>query len=423
MRLGFRRKELTGRGIAKGALLFLLSLIAAAAAVWGTWWLVRRIHPGYSLIPLGDSYSHGLYVLGFTALALATTAAILGGVGRRITEPNLLVGALLWWAALMVAATVWVIGGSYLLTWPLLFALLGVGYAWLNRDERARPALKRFVASLCAIPGILLIVPLLDLAFIAMSFALAPGLVLLVVLLAGQLSPLLRNSMVRLGWAFPGMIAAIALLFFVLAGMGSGFDKERRQSNHVLYTLDATRQRALWVSFDERPDEWTEQFFGKKPERSPLPDPFPVGRRAYLQAPAPVVPVLPPDAQMLEDVTANGVRRLRLRLSSPRGAERISVQIRDEVSSAAVDGKSLAANSPATEPARSWSLYYFTLPKEGIELVLETRSTSPLAVRVVDESYGLPLLDGATFTHRPAHMMPAPFRRSDFSLVSRDFSF
>ena len=44
-------------------------------------------------------------------------------------------------------------------------------------------------------------------------------------------------------------------------------------------------------------------------------------------------------------------------------------------------------------------------------------------MRVVDESYGLPLLDGATFVNRPAHMMPAPFFRSDFSLVSQDFLF
>ena len=67
-------------------------------------------------------------------------------------------------------------------------------------------------------------------------------------------------------------------------------------------------------------------------------------------------------------------------------------------------------------------MYYFALPKEGIELILETRSTSPLAVRLVDESYGLPLLDGATFRERPAHMMPAPFFRSDFALVSQEFS-
>ena len=108
-----------------------------------------------------------------------------------------------------------------------------------------------------------------------MPFVLAPGLVLLVVLLAGLLIPLLRVSMARNASAFPGMIATIALFFFVLAGMGPGFDKEHRQSNHVLYTLDATEQRALWVSFDARPDEWTEQFFGKKPGTQATGGPFP----------------------------------------------------------------------------------------------------------------------------------------------------
>jgi len=95
--LGFRREELTAPGIVQGTLLFLLSLIAAGGAVWSSWWLVRRIHPGYSLITLGDSYSHGLYVLGFAALTLAIAAAILGALGRRISGANLFVGALLWW--------------------------------------------------------------------------------------------------------------------------------------------------------------------------------------------------------------------------------------------------------------------------------------------------------------------------------------
>jgi hypothetical protein len=40
----------------------------------------------------------------------------------------------------------------------------------------------------------------------------------------------------------------------------------------------------------------------------------------------------------------------------------------------------------------------------------------------MDESYGLPLLDGAAFKARPAHMMPAPFFRSDVTLVSQNFS-
>jgi hypothetical protein len=44
-------------------------------------------------------------------------------------------------------------------------------------------------------------------------------------------------------------------------------------------------------------------------------------------------------------------------------------------------------------------------------------------VKLVDESYGLPFRDGSTFKERPADMMPAPFVRSDFSLVSQNYSF
>jgi len=417
--LGFRRGKLTGSGITKGALLFFLSLIAAAAAVGGAWWLVRQIHPGYSLIPQGDSYSHGLYVIGFAVLTLATTAAILGSFGRRISEADLFVGALLWWAVAMIAATIWMVGSSYLPTWPLFFALLGLGYAFIQ-GENDRPRVPLATASVCAIPGILIVAPVVHLIFIAMPFTLAPALVLFFVLLLTLLIPLLRISTVGNRWAFPGAIAAIAVLVFVAAGRGDGFDKDHRQSNQVLYSLDAPTQRALWISSDARPDEWTEQFFGRKPERAPLADPLPLGRRVYLQAPAPVASLQPPEAKVLEDLTANGVRHLRLQVVSPRGAERMSVQINAEILSATVEGKRLASD-PTTQ--KSWSLLYLALPKDGIELVLEMRSTSPLSVRVVDESYGLPLLDGAAVTARPGQMMPAPFFRSDVTLVSQNFSF
>ena len=417
LRIGFRQKELTMRGIACGALLFFVSLIAASGAVGGAWWLARQVHPEFSFIPQGDSYRHGLYVLGFAALALAFTAAVLGSFGRKITEPNLIVGALGWWAVSMVALTIWIIGGSYLLMWPLSFALLGVGYSFI-RDKRARSV----VTSLCAIPGVLLIVPFVHLVLIAMPFALAPALIVPLVFLFALLLPLLRSSTERNRWLFPGTIAGIALLFFILAGMGR-FDKDHRQSNHVLYTMDATTQRALWVSSDARPDDWTEQFLGKKPERSALPEPFPLSRRAYLHAPAPVMSFKPPEAQVLNDTTVNGIRRLRLHLVSPRGAERISVQINGEILSAAVEGKPLTLADAADEPQKVWSLVYLAPSKEGIDLVLETKSPPPLAVRLVDESYGLPLNDGATFAERPEHMMPAPYLRSDFTLVGRNYSF
>ena len=422
LRSGFTRNELTGRGIARGALLVLVSLIASAAAVASAWWLVRQILPEYNSIGQGDSYNHGFYVIGFAALSLATTAVVLGASGRRVSEPDLFVGGLLWWAAAMIALSAFIVGGSYLATWPLFFALLGLGYRFRKSDPTLRPAVKLGVAVFSAVPGVLLIAPFVHLVLIAMPFALAPALILPLVLLAALLVSLLRHATEENRWLFPGMIAVIALLLFILAGVGR-FDRNHRQSNHLLYVFNAPAQRALWVSADTRPDEWTAQFLGSKPEHSPLADPFPVSRRAYLQAAAPVASLAVPEARLLEDATANGVRRLRLHLSSPRGAERISVQINAEILSATVEGKRLASDDNASEPAKRWSLLYFALPKDGIELVLETRSAPPLAMQLVDESYGLPLRAGATFTDRPDHMMPAPFFRSDFTLVSQNYSF
>jgi len=420
---GSRRKELSGGGIAAGALFLFTSLVATAAVVWAAWWLIRKVHPEYSFITQGDSYSHGFYVIGFAALALATTAAVLGSLAKRISEPNLFIGSFLWWAVSMVAVTGWVIGGSYLLTWPLFFALLGFGYRFVRASENASPATKLAVATVAAIPGVLLIVPFVHLVLIAMPFALAPALVLPLVLLSALLLPLLRSSTDGRRWLFPGMIAATAVLFFVLAGVGSGFDKDHRSSNHLLYSLNTTTQRALWVSGDVRPDKWTEQFFGKNPQRGPLADSLPFGRSKYLQAPAPIVPLEPPEARVLDDGTANGVRRLRLRLVSPRGAERISIQVSAEILSASVEGKAVVPKENGSEAQKTWSLVYLAPPREGIELIVETKATSPLALRLVDESYGLPSHEVAKFNDRPADMMPAPFFRSDVTLVSRDFSF
>ncbi len=421
--LGFRRQRLTLGGIAHGALLLLMSLIAAPAAVAGAWWIARWIHPDYRFITQGDTYSHGLYVLGFAALALATTSMLLGWFGRRISGANLLVGAMLWWAGFMTAVTWWMIGGSYLITWPLLFALLGFLCELVRPPQRARSAVNQMIAAVCAIPGVLLIVPLVHLIFIAMPFALAPALVAPLVLLSALLIALLRTSPATNRWVFPAIVAALALVCFIFAGIGPGFDKNHRRSNHVLYTLNAATQRALWVSSDAQADEWTKQFFGKEGKRAPLENPFPLSRNAYLQAPAPVAPLRPPEAEVVEDVTVGGVRQLRLHLTSPRGAERISVQVPGEVLTAEVNGKRLESQTPATESKKGWGLFYVALPKDGIDLLLATKAPPPFTMRVVDESYGLPQLKGAKFTVRPAHMMPAPFFRSDFILVSQNYSF
>ena len=59
-----------------------------------------------------------------------------------------------------------------------------------------------------------------------------------------------------------------------------------------------------------------------------------------------------------------------------------------------VRGTTLNGEQIKTEDSRAdankWGLRYYAIPSEGIELTLEAKSQQPLAIRVVDQSYGLP---------------------------------
>ena len=258
--------------------------------------------------------------------------------------------------------------------------------------------------------------------FMAVPMAWAGGLIVLLVLLIGLFIPHLRSVTWNNRWAFPATVAALALFCFVIAGFKSGFDKDHRQSNHLLYGLNADIQEAVWASADTQGDEWTGQFFASGSSQGTLADFFPLSRRVYRKAAAPAGSFAGPEVKVLEDTTENGMRRLRLRILSPRGAARLSGQTQSAVSSAALDGKQLIRNS-FDGPSNLLGFIYFALPQEGIELALETKPSQPITLRVVDESYGLPTLPGATYRSRPEHMMPAPLLRTDCILVGKSYTF
>jgi hypothetical protein len=72
---------------------------------------------------------------------------------------------------------------------------------------------------------------------------------------------------------------------------------------------------------------------------------------------------------------------------------------------------------------KQWSLRYYAVPAEGIDLITEIRSTEPIKVRAVDLSYGIPEIPGKTLQLRPPYMIPAPVSVNDTTLVSKSYTF
>jgi len=257
--------------------------------------------------------------------------------------------------------------------------------------------------------------------FAALTIANSAVVMVAVALLLGLFVPQVQLLTNRKRWLVPSALTLVSVAFLIAGSFTSGFNESRPRPHNIFYGLDAGTSQGVWATVDTRPDEWTAQFFSDQTETKTLPEFFPLRSSRFRTAAAPVVALNAPDVQVIADTQNNGVRTLRLKITSPRQASIVSLGVESDLE---VRGTTLNGQQIKTEDSRAdvnkWGLRYFAIPPEGIELTLEAKSQQPLAIRVVDQSYGLP-----TNGHgpRPASTMPAPLPFSDSVFVSRAFSF
>lgn len=189
LRCGFRRRRISTRALWVGVLVQVASTLLAAGLAWGLTALLSRQARETALVRAIESSGADPIMGGLLCLSLAATLIVLARLRIRSNREGLWGGALLIWAACDLLLTVWLPDGSYLLTWPLLFASLGL-LILLCRPHRRRPGPGLQVACAAAVlPGLVLMVPLIWLLFQAVGLRLAPFVICLLGLLLGLLTP------------------------------------------------------------------------------------------------------------------------------------------------------------------------------------------------------------------------------------------
>lgn len=425
--LGLRRNRLSFSGLALGFLAYVLSLIIAAVSVGLVWWLIRTIHSGYRAMPWGDTYNSSFYVIGFVTLAVAITAMLYNWFGKRISAHNLAFGALLLWLILMLLSSLYLPGGSYLFTWPLLSSVISLGFIFASR-EKTEPSIRLLlILAISALPALVLLVPMIKLLFAALTVALSGAVIVTVMLLLGLLIPHLILISAGNRWLVPGTTALISVAFILAGSMTAGFDKERPKPTQLFYALNTDSGKAIWVTGDDKLDPWTSQYFNSNAERGNLAEYFPLSSRRFLKNQAPVMPLAGPDVVLLDDKTNDNSRTLRLYVKSLRQAPLMSIQLdsKTEVLGAIVNGKRIepAAASGGIDEANQWGIRYYNFPRNGIQLELTIRPNQPLRLIAVDQTYGLSQIPEISSNPRPDYLMPAPHPLSDSILAGKAYSF
>jgi len=427
--VAFRKRLLTPAGIAFGFAAVVVTLIGVVAIVALLQFNIWALYSNYRMMNQGTTYNRGFYVVSFVAFAIAILASLYIWFRRKTNAENLYVGALVAWAVAMILTGIYAPGASYLFMLPLLFALVPLALRFATGRDRLT-ATRLALLYAFAIPGIILVVPVLDILFIGLPPSNYAAIVVLVVLLLALLLPHLDLMAAPNHWLLPGIALVIGLTFILLGSLTSGFTRDRPQPTNIFYALNADNGKAVWASTDPRLNNWTIDFFSEGLKTGAITDYIPSFFNRFNSSPAQVAQLPAPEVALLGDETNNGVRSVRLRVTSRREAPFLSVTLESatDVIGASVNGRQIENSHMAAQhdPNQPWELLYYAPPAEGIDLNLEIRPSQPLNIRVRDQSFELPASLLASFKPRPPDKIPTayPFNPfGDATIVTKRFAF
>jgi hypothetical protein len=226
----------------------------------------------------------------------------------------------------------------------------------------------------------------------------------------------------RKGWALVGIPCVLAAAFLTVGTVNNG--KAAPRSESLFYGLNSDTGESIWVT-TQNPGSWSRQFFppGAANKRV-LGDFFPfAGEEINSEAPASAL--VPPNVIKVEDSEANGIRTLRLRITSPRQAHLIDMFATAsdgaELIAASINGKEVYGDR------RGVLLRYLVPPREGIELAVKVNSgqPQPLRLQIADFTYGIAQSTGIPIQEMPDGVMMSPFYSwwQDTAAVSKTYTF
>ncbi len=156
--LGIRDGRLSIGSIGAGFAICSIAVVAAVAEARGMWSLMAAL-AGWRMLPVHTTYGGFYFSVATDALIFGTLWTAYELISRWIHLRDLGAGALLVWTVMMLATSIAMPAGSYIFTWPLLFAPLAMRYpprAANNRDA----ILSAIFALLALAPVTVMLAPL-----------------------------------------------------------------------------------------------------------------------------------------------------------------------------------------------------------------------------------------------------------------------
>ncbi|HET6977237.1 MAG TPA: M28 family peptidase [Pyrinomonadaceae bacterium] len=180
---GFKNNHLTGYGLTIGFLAVPLSVLTSVLLTIPMKWLLRK-----AISTEGNNSELVLFIVITIGVLLVINALL----SRKVSVLDLMAGSYFWSLILLVLTSIFLKGGTYLFTWPLLFNLGALGFVLAQKRGGIFSSKHLLLLVAGVVPGIILFSPLVYLTAIALtlrSFGVLIAIAGMMVLLLGPLTP------------------------------------------------------------------------------------------------------------------------------------------------------------------------------------------------------------------------------------------
>ncbi len=417
--IGISKKKLTIKGILKGFVPFILSLVIAPLITFFGWKILLKIHPQYQDVLHGFTYNGYYYIAAFIVLTLALCFWFYKGFFKKRTAQDLLIAPLFFWFIINGGIAFYLQGSAFFIL-PVIISLIVLSVL-LFSDIKTKTLL---FFSILAIPILFIFTPLLKMFPVGLGLKMLAISSIFTVLLFGFLVPVFQQYKNHKNLA--KLFLVIGVLALITASFYASYSVDRKQPNSILYVIDANKNEAYWASYNLKVDEFTKQFLGENPikgnfDKNTTASKYKTAIQLYTKTK--VLNLEKPIITIVSDTIINADRKVCLSIFSARNANKIEL-----LTNIPISFKSFKVNEK-TVSNKSASQYVFSIDKgtimsyyrtkedEIIDLEFVVDQHQKIDIDIIEAKFDLFTNPVFHTTPRSEIMMPMPFVLNDATVI------
>ncbi|WP_418508975.1 M28 family peptidase [Corallibacter sp.] len=415
---GLKRKAITVSEIRKGYGAFFIALLVSGGIGFGLWKLILIVYPQYNEMLHGFTYNGHTYIALFVCIALAICFYVYHKVYNVENTASLLVAPLSFWLLICAIVAFKLQGASFFII-PVFFALLSLFVV----IRQKKPNL--ILLALLGMPLLTIMAPLVKMFPVGLGLKILFVSCVFVVLIFSLLISVFGYFKHKNRLSVVFIIASV--WFLISAHTNSHFTQNTPKPNSLIYMLDTNSNTAVWATYDDVLDAWTEAYLTKTPDNADLLKQNTIGSKyksgfTYTKK-APLKQLQKPVIDITHDTIVNGKRQIAICITSKRQAERIEVfsDTTNVFYSATINGVSAYQNTNSeyvfSERLNNRLFSYFVTDNEPLDLIITVPESQETSLQFYECTYDL--LTNAMFSvpDRKANMIPKPFVLNDAVVI------